>query len=193
MMLALTAQLWRLQVLGAQNFRIAGRAEPHPQGADSGAARQALRPRKPACGGQLSFGLLLPGARAEPQRGRRSAADRAGPEPRPGSVARHAAPLPRCAGLSAHPHQAGHYRRRAGLYRSASQRTARAGNDRRGTPALSARRLCRAPDRLRGRSERRRSEQSALCLLRAGRCGGQGAAWKRPTTSCCAGRTARAT
>jgi penicillin-binding protein 2 len=37
-MLVLAAQLWRLQVVGAEYFR----AEPHPQGADHGSARQAV-------------------------------------------------------------------------------------------------------------------------------------------------------
>jgi hypothetical protein len=46
------------------------------------------------------------------------------------------------------------------------------GNNRRGTPALSARRVCRAPDRLCGRGERGRPEQPAFRLLHAGRRGG---------------------
>ena len=68
----------------------AGRAESHPQGAGDGRARQALRPRKPADCGQLPLGLLLSGARAEPQCGQRSAADCQGAESGPGAVARHA-------------------------------------------------------------------------------------------------------
>ncbi len=43
MMLALVGGLWRLQVLGASNFRASGPSEPHPQSADPGRTGQALR------------------------------------------------------------------------------------------------------------------------------------------------------
>jgi hypothetical protein len=66
MMLALAAGLWRLQVLGADNYRLLSRAEPHSQRAGDGRPRQALRPRRPAAGGQLPLGLLLSGPRAGP-------------------------------------------------------------------------------------------------------------------------------
>ena len=75
LMLALTAGLVAAAGARRTELQSAGGAEPHSQGAGAGSAGQALRPRKPAGGRQLSVGLVLSGARAEPQCGCGSAAD----------------------------------------------------------------------------------------------------------------------
>jgi penicillin-binding protein 2 len=116
MMLALAAGLWRLQVLGADNYRQLAeqnriRKEPVL------AARGKLfdRENRLIVDNYPSVSCFL--VREQNQN---IDADlpliAKGPEPRSGPAARHAAPLPRLARLPAHPHQAGHYRRRRRLH-----------------------------------------------------------------------------
>ncbi len=57
--------LWNLQVLGADNYRVARRSQPHPQGARARPARTHLRPRRPPPRRQLPQHLRLPPARAD--------------------------------------------------------------------------------------------------------------------------------
>ena len=58
LMLALAAGFGVCRSL-APELQNAGGAEPYSQSAGAGSARQALRPRKPAGGRQLSFGFML--------------------------------------------------------------------------------------------------------------------------------------
>ena len=116
MMLVLSSQLWRMQVLGAENFRLLAeqnriRKEPIL------AARGKLFDRE---------GRLLvdnyPSISCFLVREQNHNVDADLPLIAKGldldleQLQRHAPPLPRRARLSAHPHQAGDHRRRAGLH-----------------------------------------------------------------------------
>ena len=131
MMLALAAGLWRLQVLGAQNFRVLAeqnriRKEPilAPRGklfdrenrliVDNYPSVSCFLVREQSHNVDADLPLIAQGL-----------------ESRSRPVARHAAPLSRVSRLPAHPHQAGHHGGRTGLHRGAPQRAARAGNHRR--------------------------------------------------------------
>ena len=168
MMLALAAGLWRLQVLGADNYRLLAeqnriRKEPvlAARGklfdrdgrllVDNYPSVSCFLVREQSRNVDADLPLIAKGLDLDLDQLR--------------ATLRH---LSRRARLPAHPHQAGHHRRRAGLHRGAPQRAARAGDHRRGAPPLSARRICRPPDRLRGRGERRGSQQSALCAYEPG-------------------------
>jgi len=97
MMLALIAGLWRLQVLGADNFRLLAEqiaSAKFPSWRPAAKSSTA----KTASSSTTTLRLLLPGPRDGPQRRRRPAPHRQGSRPRSRPAPRHPAPLSRLAG-----------------------------------------------------------------------------------------------
>ncbi len=169
-LVTLVVSLWRLQVISADNYRVLAEANRIRKVPVLRPARQDLRPRRPPARRQLPLRLLLPAARA----------GQGPPRRHPSHLARTAysrradpgnpAPLPECAEVRAHPAQAGHHPRRAGLHRRSPQRAPRARDARRAAPPLPARRLRRPPHRLRRRDLRADAQHRlALRLLPARR------------------------
>ena len=125
-MLGLAAGLWRLQVLDVDNFRLLAeqnhiRKEPilAPRGklfdrenrlvVDNYPSVTCFLVREQSKNVDADLPLIAKGLDLDLEQLRATLA-----------------PLPQPAGLSAHSHQAGRDRRRAGIHRGASQRTARA-------------------------------------------------------------------
>ena len=127
MMLALAAGLWRLQVLGAENFRQLAE-QNRIRKVPVLAARESSLTAKAACWWTIT--LQSPAFWSASRTATWTPICR---RLRAGCIstlrsARHAAPLSRHTRLPAHPHQAGGHPRRAGLHRSAPQRIAGVGD-----------------------------------------------------------------
>ena len=192
-LLVLLSGLWRLQVIGAQNYRTLAeqnriRKVPilAPRGklfdregrllVDNYPSVSCFLIREPGRDLRADFPLISRGLHMTT-------------EQLEGTLAHYAA----CSEVRAHPAQAGHHAGRGGVHRVPPRRAAGAGDHRRTAAALSAQWLCRQPDRLRRRSERRHVERPSLSPITSRAMWSESRAWSSPTTSCCAARTARRT
>ena len=191
--LVLAAGMWRLQVLGADNYRLL---------AEANRIRKVLCSRRAARSSTAKAGcwsITTPPSPATccASRSRTAsgpAADRRRPAPARRADSGDPAPLRRAPKYQPIPLKQDITPDEQAFIEAHRNELPELETLRRAAPPLSAGRLRRAPDRLRRRGLRADARQRlTLCLLRARRRGRQVRRGSRPTTRCCAARTARAT
>ena len=157
--------LWRLQVVGGENYHALAEANRIRKGPDPRAARQALRPRRPPPRRQLSLRLLLPASRAGPRHHARSAAHLARPAHDRRADRRHPQTLSHGAQIQPLPLKQDITPDEAEFIEAHSDELPELETMRGAAPPLSARRLCRPPHRLRRRGQRGDAQRLPLRLL----------------------------